>query len=73
MKNYTVSKEYLDKVIDLCSRTLVGKVMKRFELFTDREILKKGIKELIYENYRDLKALLESFSFGVKFISKDKE
>jgi hypothetical protein len=73
MKDYTVSKEYLEKVVDLCSRTLVGKVMKRFELFSDQEVLKKDIKELIYENYRSLKELIESFNSGIKFKTKPRE
>jgi hypothetical protein len=70
METYNVSQEYLDKAIDVSSKNLVGIVMKRFELFDDKEIIKKEVKELIYENYRNLKGLIISFSSGVKFITK---
>ena len=67
MENYTVSKEYLDRVIDSSARSLVGKAMKRFEIIEDKEEIKKAIKEVIYENYRELKELVKAFSYGVKF------
>lgn len=73
MQKLIVSREHLERVMDLSSRSLVGKILKRLELFTDREILKKEIKELIYENFRETKLFLESFSWGVKFVSKKKD
>lgn len=69
MEEYRISQEYLDKVVDACSRSLVGKIMKRFEIFDKKDDVKKSIKELIYENYRELKTLIESFSLGIKFKS----
>lgn len=72
MEKYTVSKKYVEQAIDVCSRTLVGKVMKRFELFTDKQVLKKEIKELIYENYRSFKELIEAYNFGIEFKDRDK-
>lgn len=74
MENYTVSEKYLDEVIDKSSRALCGMIMKRFEIFDDKQIIKKSIKELIYENGRVIKSLIRSFSTGVEFkIKPDKE
>lgn len=70
MKKYTVSEKYLDDLIDKASRNLVGKVMKRFEILSNQEDIKKEVKELIYENYRIFKELIESFSCGVEFKPK---
>jgi len=67
-----ISKEFLDKTVDGHARILVGVIMKRFEAFSDITVIKSSIKELIYENSRTLKATLESFSNGVRFISKPK-
>ena len=68
-EEYRVSEKYLDEIIDKSSRALVGMVMKRFEIFKNPEDVKSAIKELIYENYRNLRGLIKSFSTGVKFIS----
>jgi len=69
--DYQISKEHLEKVISNCSRALVGKVMKRFEIFDNKDTIKSSIKELVYENYREAQALIESFSYGVDFKSKE--
>lgn len=60
---------YLGKVIDESSKSLVGTIMKRFEIFENKDDVKKSIKELIYENSRSIKRLINAFSSGVKFIS----
>jgi len=73
MDDLTISKEYLKQVEDLCSRSLVGKICKRFEIIDDKDILKKEVKELIYEGFRGFKELVEAYSTGVKFISKPKD
>jgi len=73
MEKYTISKEYLDSVMDAWSRGLIGKVCKRFEILYDKEDIKKAVKELIYENVRDLKLNIRSFSYGVKFKSTPKQ
>lgn len=66
-KEYKVSEEYLDEVIDKRAKALVGIIMKRFEIFEKKEDIKKSLKELIYENYRVVKSLIKGFSTGVKF------
>lgn len=73
MKRYEVSEEYLDELIDKASKSLVGRIMKRFEIFEDKQVIKASIKELIYENYRTLKEYIKTFSKGVKFISNPKK
>lgn len=80
--NYTISKEYLKKVLEKHTRTLVGVCMRRFEIFSkglsNKELqtlntVKADIKELIYECNRNLESKISAFSFGVKFVYKEKE
>jgi len=72
-KEYKISEKFLEEIIKKSSQSLVGMAMKRFEILEDKEAIKVSIKELIYENFRNFKALVESFSFGVEFKSKSKE
>ena len=65
MELIQLTTKFLNNVIDTCSRTTVGKILKRVDLFDDKETLKKEVKELIYEEYRALKALLETHSNGL--------
>lgn len=73
MEEYRVSEEYLNKIMEKWSRVLVGQVMKRFEILDDKQAIKASVKELIYENTRVLKELIESFDLGIKFITKPNE
>jgi len=59
MAEVQLTAKFLNDLMDSCSRTTVGKVMKRVDLFEE------AIKELIYEEYRTLKALLEAHSNGL--------
>lgn len=68
-ESFTVTEKYLDDVTSQSARALVGKIMKRFEILEDKDAIKKDIKELVYENSRELKALIRAFSYGVKFVS----
>ena len=65
MELIQLTTKFLNNVIDTCCRTTVGKILKRVDLFDDKETLKKEVKELIYEEYRALKALLEAHSNGL--------
>ena len=67
MKKVMISDEYLKQALEQSSRSLVGKTMKRMEIFNDDEQRKDAIKELIYEHYRDLKSILISFSVGTEW------
>ena len=55
----------LTDLIDYSSRSLCGKLLKRFEIIHDQDILKKTTKELIYEEYRHLRDLILSTSKGL--------
>ena len=65
MESVQLTAKFLNDVTDTCSRTTVGKILKRIDIFDDKETLKKEVKELIYEEYRTLKSLLEAHSNGV--------
>lgn len=67
-KKIILTEEFLDQSISLAIRSLVGEQMKRFEILSDLEQLKKECKELAYEKERELKAVLKAFNSGVKFI-----
>lgn len=65
MAGVQLTAKFLNDVIDTCSRTTVGKLLKRIDIFGDKDTLKKEVKELVYEEYRTLKALLEAHSDGL--------
>jgi hypothetical protein len=63
-KEYIISQEYFERLLDENSRRLVGKVLKRYEICPNPSILKSEIKELIYENYREMKNVVEAHQQG---------
>lgn len=84
--------KYLDEVIGLESSKLVGKSLKRFEILLPQEetyddgkikvilpLVKKEIKELIYEAFREMKDIFYAYGKGlemsqIRFItSKEKK
>lgn len=65
MERLQLTAKFLNNTIDACARATVGKILKRIDIFGDKETLKKEIKELIYEEYRGVKALLEAHSSGL--------
>ena len=58
--------DYALQVIPFYASKLSGKMLKRFDLFEDKEILKKELKELIYENSRDLSEVFKAYGEGVE-------
>ena len=64
-----ISESYLDQIIKSSAVSLVGEVMKRFEILDDKEAIKAEAKELIYEKFRELKSHVKAFNQGVKFIA----
>ena len=64
---FEISEKYLDDVLKRASSSLVGQAMKRFELHKNNDDVKKEVKELIYEKFRELKALIKAFNSGVIF------
>ena len=58
--------QYLDEVLSTESSKLVGKVMKRYEIMTNLDMLKKETRELIYESFRELKDIFYAYEHGLK-------
>ena len=72
-----LSRRYLDELIDFESKKTVGKLLKRCETLSDRDVLKGQLKELVYEQFRDLKDLILAYQKGYeisvfKFTNKKK-
>ena len=65
MEKITIVKEFFDELMDFEARSLVGKLLKRIELFDDKDTLKKAIKEVTYEEIRNLKNILEAHDKGL--------
>jgi hypothetical protein len=63
-KEYRISEEYLNELLDYCGRSLVGKLLKRLDIFSDLTIVKKEAKEIIYEEMRALRDLLHAYQMG---------
>ena len=61
-----IRHEYLLELIEDHSRKTVGKVLKRFEIIENRDVLKADIRELLYESYRDLRDLLLAGGRGLE-------
>lgn len=61
---YIISKVYFENLIESSSRSLVGKAMKRFELSENPADIKLQIKNLIYEELRNIKVLVDSHQRG---------
>jgi hypothetical protein len=62
--NIKLSKEHFEEILNNESRKIVGTILKRFEIIEDKNILKKDVKELIYESYRNLRDIIENVSKG---------
>ena len=63
-----ISEEYLKELLDYIGRSLVGKLLKRFEIIENREIIKNEAKELIYEQLRTLRDLIISHNKGLDMV-----
>jgi hypothetical protein len=54
----SIDENLLKNIINAEAAKTVGIIMKRYEIIEDKEILKKEIKEILYEAYRNLRDLL---------------
>ena len=61
----TIDMEYLKEIMDFEARKTVGKIMKRFEILEEADLLKSEVKELIYESYRDTLDLIDAHTKGL--------
>lgn len=53
MENINININLLRNIFNAEAQKLVGKVCKRFELSSDKEDIKKHVKEILYESMRD--------------------
>ncbi len=60
-----ISETELDEIIKFSSNKVVGKVLKRFEIHNNVSVLKKEIRELLFESMRDTKDLLIASGHGL--------
>lgn len=73
-----IQLKYIKELLSRESNKSVSKIMKRFEIIKDSDVLKKEVKELIYESYRDLGDALIAGGRGLEktywnFTNKNKE
>ena len=65
MGKISIDEDYLKELTDFVSKSLVGKLLKRFEIIEDKNIIKVEAKELIYESFRDLRSLIDAHTKGL--------
>ena len=59
-----INEDNLKELIDYISSSLVGKVLKRFEILDDKNAIKLNVKELIYEEFRQFRDLIIAHNSG---------
>jgi len=59
-------ERHLEETVRNIGASLVGKVMKRFELSDNKDDIKLQIKELVYEEMRALKNVLYAYEKGTQ-------
>jgi hypothetical protein len=55
-----LTEETLNQIVDQEARKTVGIALKRFELIEDKETLKKELKEVIYESFRNIRDMVRA-------------
>ena len=61
-KYLNIEEDLLKHIFHTEAQKIVGKCLKRFELTDDKELIKKEIKELLYEAMRDVRDTLVNCS-----------
>ena len=64
-----VSYEKLQEVLNFEAQKTVGEVLKRVDIVDNKNYLKKILKELIYERYRDFRDMLVAIGLGLPGLS----
>ena len=64
-KLLSIDEDYLAELIKYTSKSLVGKLLKRFEILHDNNMIKADSKELIYEEFRQLRDLIKAHNTGL--------
>lgn len=70
---YKIDSNDLTIMFKKHANSLVGKVLKRIEIITDREVLKDNVKELLHEEMRTLLSTLEAYHNGSIFTLQQKD
>lgn len=65
VKEIKIQEPYLKELIDYVSSSLVGKILKRFEILDNKDVIKKETKELVYEEFRQFRDLLIAHNKGL--------
>ena len=71
-----ITEETLNNIIDTEARKTVGIALKRFEIINDKEILKKELKEILYESFRNVRDTIKAVgkeAIHLTIISKEGE
>ena len=64
MTKYTITEEYMDWLLKEHARKVVGKILKRVDIVDAKPLLKKCIKEITYESFRDLGDIIAAVDKG---------
>ena len=64
----SIDENLLNTIINREASKTVGIIMKRYEIINDKETLKKEIKEILYEAYRNLRDLIIACSMAKESI-----
>jgi hypothetical protein len=70
-KNLTIPLNAFEDLLKFHSNKTVGKIMKRIEICDNKEVMKSQIKELLYEQYRDLGDLIFALNYGLSVTTFD--
>lgn len=61
-----ITEQFLNNLLSHQTNVLMGKILKRIEIFENREDLKKSVKEILAEWVREIKYHLYSFNSGIE-------
>ena len=73
---YNISDEIIKSICKTQKYTLIGKLMKRYEVLADQKdlsnvtnknLFRQLIKELVHENFRDLENQMACYSKGLQY------
>jgi hypothetical protein len=66
-----LEEEYFKELTDYVGRSLCGKILKRFEILEEKDKIKAEVKELIYEEIRQLRDLIYAHNRGLQITQFD--
>ena len=63
-KDLHIKEDYLNELINYVGSSLCGKILKRFEILEDKNAIKVNVKELVYEEFRHFRDLIQAHNRG---------